>query len=89
MLNQMMKIAALIPLIRKINNSVDFFNFIPSVEEHNLKFVEELDIAMQMNLDQYGDTVGLELDLDELISELAACGTCRGELASLETRQVF
>ena len=41
-----------------------------------------------MNLDQYGNTVGLKLDLDELIAELAACGTCRGELASLET-QVF
>ena len=42
----MMKIAALIPLILEINNSVDFFNLIPNMEDHNLEFVEELNIAM-------------------------------------------
>ena len=42
----MMKIAALIPLILKINNSVDFLNLIPNVEDHNLEFVEELNIAI-------------------------------------------
>ena len=40
----MMKIAALIPLILEINNSVDFLNLIPNVEEHNLEFLEELSI---------------------------------------------
>ena len=38
----MMKIAAFIPMILEINNSVDFLNMIPNVEEHNLEFVEEL-----------------------------------------------
>ena len=42
----MMKIAALIPLLLEINNSVDFLNLVPNVEEHNLDFVEELNIAM-------------------------------------------
>ena len=37
---------------------------------------------MKKNLDQYGNTVGLEFDLDELIAELAARGTCVGELAT-------
>ena len=41
-----MNIAALIPLILEINNSVDFMNLIPNVEENNLEFVEELNIAM-------------------------------------------
>ena len=41
-----MEIAASIPLMLEINNSVDFLNLIPNVEEHNLEFVEELDIAM-------------------------------------------
>ena len=41
-----MKIAALIPLILEIHNSVDILNLIPNVEEHNLEFVEELNIAM-------------------------------------------
>ena len=40
-----MKIVALIPLILEINNSVDLLNLIPNVEEHNLEFVEELNIA--------------------------------------------
>ena len=31
----------------EINNSVDFFNLIPNAKEHNLEFVEELNIAMQ------------------------------------------
>ena len=41
-----MKIAALIPLILAIYNSVDILNFIPNVEEHNLEFLDELNIAM-------------------------------------------
>ena len=41
-----MKILALITLILEINNSVDFFNLILNVEEHNLEFVEELNIAI-------------------------------------------
>ena len=41
-----MKTAPLIPLILEINNSVDFMNLIPNVEEHNLEFVEEFIIAM-------------------------------------------
>ena len=52
----MMKIAALIKLMLEINNSVDFLNVILNVEEHNLEFVEELNVAMQKNLDQYGNT---------------------------------
>ena len=63
----MIKIVALIKLILEINNSADFLNFIPNVKEHN--------IAIQKNLDQYGNTVGLEFDLDELVAELAARGT--------------
>ena len=39
-------ITALIPLILEINNLVDFLNFFPNVEEHNLEYVEELNIAM-------------------------------------------
>ena len=74
-----MKITALIPLILEINISVDFLNLIPNVEEHKLEFVEELNIAMQKNQDQYCNIVGLEFDLDELVAEL----TTRG------TRQVF
>ena len=42
----MMKIAALIPLILEINNSVDFMNFIPNEEENNLEFEEKFNIAM-------------------------------------------
>ena len=41
-----MTISALIPLTQEINNSVDFLNLIPNVEEHNLEFVEELNIAL-------------------------------------------
>ena len=40
-------------------------------------------------MDQYGNTVGLEFDLDELIAELSAHGTCRGAQATRGTRQVF
>ena len=40
-------------------------------------------------MDQYGNTVGLEFDLEELVAELAAHGTCRGELATRGTRQGF
>ena len=59
----MMKTAALIPFIKEINNSVDFLNLIPNVEEHNLEFVDELNFAMKKNLhDQYDSTVGLEFD---------------------------
>ena len=76
-----MNIAALIPLILEINNSVDFLNLIPNVEEHNLEFVE-LNIAMQNNKDQYGNTLGHEFDLGELVAELATRGTCRGQLAT-------
>ena len=78
----MMKIVALIPLIQEINNSVDILNMISNMAEHNVEFVEELNIAMKKNLDQYGNTVGLEFDLDELIAKLAARGTCVGELAT-------
>ena len=70
-----MKIDAWIPLIQEINNSVDFLNLIPNAEEHNLEFVEELNIAMQKNHEQYGNTEGLEFDLYELIAELATHGT--------------
>ena len=83
-----MKIAALIPLILEMNYSVDVLNWVPNIEEHNLEFAE-LNIAMQKNLDQYGNTVALEFDLDELVVELAARGTCRGEFATQGTRQVF
>ena len=72
-----------------MNNLVDFQNLISNVEEYNLEFVEEFNIAMQKNLDQYGNTVGLELDLDELVAELAARLTCRIELTTHQTRQVF
>ena len=41
----MMKIAALIPMILKIQKLVYFLNFISNVEEHNHEFVE-LNIAM-------------------------------------------
>ena len=41
-----MKIADLIQLILDINDSVDFLNLIPNVEEHNLEFVEELNNEM-------------------------------------------
>ena len=51
----MMKIAAFIPLILEITNLVDFLNLIPNVEEHNLEFVDKLNIAMKKNLDQYGN----------------------------------
>ena len=44
---------------------------------------------MQKNLGQYGNTVGLEFDLDEFIAELAVRGTCRRELATRGTRQIF
>ena len=43
---------------------------------------------MKKNLDQYDNTVGLKFDLDELVDELAARGTCRGEFATRGT-QVF
>ena len=66
----MMKIAASIQLILKIHNLVNFLNLIPNVEEHNLEFVEELNIAMYKNLDQYGNIEGLGSDLDELVAEL-------------------
>ena len=41
-----------------------------------------------MNLDQYGNTVGLELDLDESIAILAAREITQGELVTREIRQV-
>ena len=44
--NKIIKIVGLIPLILDINNSVDILNLITNVEEHNLEFVEELNIAM-------------------------------------------
>ena len=31
---------------------------------------------------QYDNTVGLEFDLDLLVAELAASGTCRGKFAT-------
>ena len=40
-----MKIAALIPLIREINNQVDFLNLIKIIKKENLEFVE-LNISM-------------------------------------------
>ena len=39
-------------------------------------------------MDQYDNTVGLEFDLDLLVAELAAHGTCRGEFPTRGT-QVF
>ena len=63
-------------MIQEIKNSVDFLNLILDVEEHNLEFVEEHNTAMLKSWDQYGNTVGLEFDLDELVAELAARGTC-------------
>ena len=45
-------------------------------------------IALLKNLDQYGNTVGLKFDLNELIIVLAARETSRGERATRETRQV-
>ena len=42
----MIKIAALIPLILEIHNSVVFLNLIPNVEEHNLEIMVELNIVM-------------------------------------------
>ena len=42
---------------------------------------------MQKNFDQY-NTVGLEFDLDLLVAELAARGTCQGEFTTRGT-QVF
>ena len=57
-------------------------NLFPNVEEHNLEFVEELNIVMQEKQDQYDNTVGLEFDLDELVAELATLGTCQGKLAT-------
>ena len=73
-----MKIPALIPLILEISNSVDFLNLIPNVEEHNLEFVEELNIVMLKNLCQYiyGNAVGLEFDPEELVAELTTRSTC-------------
>ena len=67
----MMKIATLFPLLLEINNSVDFFNLMPNAEEHNLEFVEQLNIAMYVEeLHRYGNTVGLKFELDELVAEL-------------------
>ena len=43
---------------------------------------------MYKNLDQYGNTVLPEFNLDELVAELVARGTCRGELATRGTRLV-
>ena len=53
-----------------------------------IDYVGELYFAMQKNLDQYDNTVGLEFNLDLLVAELAARGTCRGEFATPRT-QVF
>ena len=53
-----------------------------------IEFVGELYFAMLKNLDQYDNTVGLVFDLDLLVAELAARGTCRGEFATRLT-QVF
>ena len=53
-----------------------------------IEFVGELYFAMQKNLDQYDNTVGLEFNLDLLVAELTARGTCRGEFATPRT-QVF
>ena len=49
------------------------------MEDHNLEFVEEINIAIY----KYGNTVGLEFDLD------AARGTCRGDFAARGTRRAF
>ena len=43
---------------------------------------------MQKNFDQYDNTVGLEFDLDIIVTELAARGTCRWKFATRGT-QVF
>ena len=73
---------AWISLIREFKNSVDFLYLIPNVQEHNIEIVEELNIAMY-NLDQYGNTVRLESDLDipvedELVAELAVVNSLNG-----------
>ena len=37
-------------------------------------------------MDQYDNTVGLEFDLDLLVAEVAARGTCRGKFATRGTQ---
>ena len=44
---------------------------------------------MYKNFDQYGNTVRLVFELDELVAELAARGICRGELATHGIIQLF
>ena len=44
---------------------------------------------MYKNLDQLGNTVGVEFDLDLWIAELAARETCLGEVVTRGTSQVF
>ena len=51
-----------------------------------IEFVGELYIAMKNNLDQYDNTVGLEFDLDLLVAELAARGTCQGNSQLVELK---
>ena len=88
----MMKILALIPLILEINNSVSFLNLIPNMEEQNLEFAEELNIAMYRRILINTAThaaVGLEFDLEELVAELAARRTCRGELQLVKIQRHF
>ena len=53
-----------------------------------IDFVGKFYIALQKKLDQYDNTVRFEFDLDLLVAELAARGTCRGKFATRGT-QVF
>ena len=73
-----MKIANLIQLILEMNTRNTIL----------IEFVGKFYFAMQKNLDQYDNTVGLDFDLDLLVAELAARGTCRGKFATRGT-QVF
>ena len=80
-----MNIAVLIPLILEIHTSVKL-NLIQNQRNTIvIEFVGELYIAMQKNLDQNDITVGLKFDLDVLVAELAARGTCLGEYATRGT----
>ena len=77
-----MKIAALIPLILEMNTSVDFLNLIQNVEEYNFDWICRTTLFCNV------EELGLEFDLDLLVAELTARGTCRGEFATRGT-QVF
>ena len=79
-----MKIAALIQLIREMNTSVDFLNLIQNVEEYNFDWIcrKFLYSNVEELVSIYDNRVGLEFNLDLLVAELAARGTCRGKFAT-------